>query len=547
MVEPPLVDLSLAKAAIDAGNDDAFARAVAPLGIELALAALRAYVARFEPLYAAAVSFVATQAIAIAVREPAGYGLLHWARLTVLAVATPEQLVLGLQPAPPSDPFPAGGWAMGRWRADPSQNRAAAQAWAAAPARAGDALRAARAADGESGDDPDGEALRREVVARPDDDDVRLVYADWLVGRGDVRGELIQVQCELARGGSDRERRRALRRRESELLRANRATLQALEPRAERIQIERGLVSELSVFAAQLERHGAALLEAHPLRGLRVLLAGPKETARLFDSPVLAQIPELTIEARRSPRTPPSPARLALAGLARSAIFARTRVLRLEHLDDDDADWTAFFAGLRAPALEALTLRAARISPAALAGLATAPGLPALRRLELDGLAAARADGGTEGELEALASALATLAARPIEELALGAFRLDDAALARCLEAIGRRAAPRGLSLAHCSPGPAALGALGALPLRRLELVGLGLDEGGGEALLACLRRLEGLRELVLEDLAGPPALHAAVGHALLAAPSLARVRWQENRLDDDLAERLAERLVLLD
>ncbi len=38
-----------------------------------------------------------------------------------------------------------------------------------------------------------------QIVAQPDDDAPRLVYADWLIQRGDPRGEFITVQCALAR------------------------------------------------------------------------------------------------------------------------------------------------------------------------------------------------------------------------------------------------------------------------------------------------------------------------------------------------------------
>jgi uncharacterized protein (TIGR02996 family) len=46
------------------------------------------------------------------------------------------------------------------------------------------------------------------ILAAPDDDAPRLVYADWLVERGDARGELIQTDCALARlPRFDRQRR----------------------------------------------------------------------------------------------------------------------------------------------------------------------------------------------------------------------------------------------------------------------------------------------------------------------------------------------------
>ncbi len=57
----------------------------------------------------------------------------------------------------------------------------------------------------------------------PDDDVARLIYADWLDDHGDAaRAEFIRVQCELARGPSNEERRDTLESREHELLAANR-------------------------------------------------------------------------------------------------------------------------------------------------------------------------------------------------------------------------------------------------------------------------------------------------------------------------------------
>jgi uncharacterized protein (TIGR02996 family) len=63
----------------------------------------------------------------------------------------------------------------------------------------------------------DEEAFIRQILANPSDDSLRLVYADWLEERGDVRGELLRIQTELARmpskdkrGASLRKRRKAL-------------------------------------------------------------------------------------------------------------------------------------------------------------------------------------------------------------------------------------------------------------------------------------------------------------------------------------------------
>jgi len=61
------------------------------------------------------------------------------------------------------------------------------------------------------------DALLADVYADPDDDGARLVYADALLERGDPRGELITLQCRLARE-PELPGARELRRRISELV-----------------------------------------------------------------------------------------------------------------------------------------------------------------------------------------------------------------------------------------------------------------------------------------------------------------------------------------
>jgi len=38
-------------------------------------------------------------------------------------------------------------------------------------------------------------AFLQAILDDPDNDDLRLVYADWLEERGDPRGEFIRLQC----------------------------------------------------------------------------------------------------------------------------------------------------------------------------------------------------------------------------------------------------------------------------------------------------------------------------------------------------------------
>src|SRR5437660_627689 len=65
-------------------------------------------------------------------------------------------------------------------------------------------------------------AFLQDICANPDDDVPRLVYADWLSDRDGAddaeRADFIRVQCELARLAGEAPARRALERRERELL-----------------------------------------------------------------------------------------------------------------------------------------------------------------------------------------------------------------------------------------------------------------------------------------------------------------------------------------
>src|ERR1022692_1698756 len=43
------------------------------------------------------------------------------------------------------------------------------------------------------------DAFLQAILAAPDDDAPRLIFADWLEERGDSRGAFIRIQCALAR------------------------------------------------------------------------------------------------------------------------------------------------------------------------------------------------------------------------------------------------------------------------------------------------------------------------------------------------------------
>lgn len=85
-----------------------------------------------------------------------------------------------------------------------------------------------------------------EIYARPNDDGPREVFADWLIERGDLRGELIALQMKRSRG----EGTVASQRRESILLRGHaRAWMGPLAPavHATKFRFERGFLGSCTV------------------------------------------------------------------------------------------------------------------------------------------------------------------------------------------------------------------------------------------------------------------------------------------------------------
>lgn len=109
-----------------------------------------------------------------------------------------------------------------------------------------------------------------DVLAAPDDDAPRLVWADALLEQGDARGELVVVQCALARGGLPRDRSVALRRREQELL-ANARAWSGLDGIATNVTFRRGFVDAIEVTADVLLAQQEAIFAKAPLlRRVRV-------------------------------------------------------------------------------------------------------------------------------------------------------------------------------------------------------------------------------------------------------------------------------------
>src|SRR5262249_50649041 len=144
-----------------------------------------------------------------------------------------------------------------------------------------------------------------DIRASPEDDGVRLIYADWLQENGQPeRAEFIRAQVELARLGEDDPRREALADRQDELLAAHgdewcSALLYRHHP--EDVRFRRGFLEKM---VSHTQDEACAVLRSAPLRRLHMRKTTGKGLAELVRLPEFVQVRELSVEfGKRLPLT----------------------------------------------------------------------------------------------------------------------------------------------------------------------------------------------------------------------------------------------------
>jgi uncharacterized protein (TIGR02996 family) len=116
-------------------------------------------------------------------------------------------------------------------------------------------------------------AFLEAILAAPEDDALRLVYADWLEDRGGpgdaARAEFIRTQMELASLADDDPRRPPLKDREHEFLAEHeRRWLGDWPSYVPHWRFERGLLTEIETSTGTLVEAGADLFARHPITRL---------------------------------------------------------------------------------------------------------------------------------------------------------------------------------------------------------------------------------------------------------------------------------------
>jgi uncharacterized protein (TIGR02996 family) len=379
--------------------------------------------------------------------------------------------------------------------------------------------------------------LVAQVAAAPDDDAPRLVYADWLIERGDPLGELIQLQCRLAAEPDDANRR-AMRIAENKLLAAHRAAwiepLLALLPKPhdfDRYKLEhvRGFVERAELTLACMPHMGELVARAPLVRELE-LHAGftqvssklvPPSIAGVFADRGFERLTALELSlagggnavAREVARAP------ALANLTRLSIKASVWGELAEQFSATPGELVLDDAGAialaRSPHLAKLRRLSIEMNRLSLAGVhAIAHGAWQLEALEL---------GHNDLDHEGLAGALDGPALASLRELSLRGTWVTAAEIAKLAMQLPALVE---LDLESCTLGKTGISALcdamanGGLPaLRRLRIERNSIGDAGALAIASCAG-LANLRELE----AGHNRIGQKGGTALATSPHLSKL-----------------------
>lgn len=229
---------------------------------------------------------------------------------------------------------------------------------------------------------PDEAAFLQAILAAPDDDAPRLVYADWLEERTDPKGEFIRLQCAHARkwheaiwisGDPDNERMEALEREYGD------RWLQGMpRPLDVRWHLWRGLPGRVEVFSWQIFRKYAdRMFRVAPVEYVTfacLSLVGARALAR---SPYLERIRVLDLAYGGIRKIG------ALQALLTAPSLQKLRTLRLFHGGIGDAVAVALANCPYLRGLKLLTLYSSYIDDAGALAIARSPYLGSVEFIDL--------------------------------------------------------------------------------------------------------------------------------------------------------------------
>ena len=232
----------------------------------------------------------------------------------------------------------------------------------------------------------DHESFTHAILAQPDDEHLRLVYADWLEERADPRGEFIRVQTLLADAALEKTQRSELLKREHELWALHHKDwLGPLEPLVIRSKFRRGFVEDVEMNARQFIDHAEAMYAVAPIRAV-TLWDAEHHMADLAASSSLARLRHLGFAPEDHRFVPESNSfsTPAVHMLVSSPHLAHLRSLRFHGNDLTISEVREIAAAPTLANLEKLNLDGNdRTGDLSLAALMASPHLRHLKRLSL--------------------------------------------------------------------------------------------------------------------------------------------------------------------
>lgn len=231
-----------------------------------------------------------------------------------------------------------------------------------------------------------GEALLQAILAEPEEDAPRLIYADWLEEHGGPveqdRAEFIRVQIELARGTEPGPRTRKLQAREKELWKRRQSAWQKCLPphlRKRTLPFQRGFLEELSIRPESWVKHAHKLFGQNPI--YRLHLSFPMDRRR---AGLLAVIPELErIRVLDFSSFPLRDAGKILQVLLATPFFSHLKRLHLRQCEITTHAIGVLAQSPSLPRLHVLDLAGNRIGPRGGEVLAALDGIAGLQELSL--------------------------------------------------------------------------------------------------------------------------------------------------------------------
>jgi uncharacterized protein (TIGR02996 family) len=385
------------------------------------------------------------------------------------------------------------------------------------------------------------DAFLHDILAHPDDDAPRLIYADWLDEHNDPRGEFIRIQCALAQLSDEDPRRWPLELREQELLREHEAKWLPNGIGEGPCVFRRGFVEEITLAPHDFFTRAEQVFEQIPLRYLclrtvnrRVeleriaeasLIVGGVTFQRVAHSPRLAHLRGLRLAFALEAEE--------LRSLQESPYLANLWELNLAHTGLTIENLRLLADSSSLPSLRELNLSGNRLTHAAAAVLAEGRLLSQLETLHLESNLLGDAGAVIVREWPALPR-LTRLNLGHNQIFAAGAKALAEAPALRELISLNLS---RNIS---CDEGAAALASSGWTRLQALNLWFNGVGDRGVRA----LAHAETLSQLTRLNLTANCVTDVGA-RALIESRSLprsARLDLLRNDIGEAEQQRLRER-----